>query len=326
MDFFEKSTFRNGRFEALPEGKGKGLLDVLKWKWTSRPKPWPKWRDNEKELTALPKSNELTLHQASATWINHSTLLLKVDGLTILTDPVFSDFVGPLRLFLGWGLGIKRTTPPAQKLESLPPIDIVLISHNHYDHLDAFSIKTLFSLYNPLFITPLGNASLLKSLGCTRVIELDWWENYPINPDFNIGLTPALHWSQRTLWDTCRALWGGFVIRSKSLKIFFAGDTGYHSHFQKIYEKYGPMDLSLLPIGAYEPRWFLKEVHMDPADAVQAHLDLHSKLSVGIHFGTFRLTDEGIDDPIHELKIALVKAQINPLSFIAPSLGQTIFI
>lgn len=316
MDFFDKSTRYNGRFISLPEGSSKGLLEVLKWKWAGKAKSWPKWREPSDLQT-----REIPPHQTSATWINHSTLLIKVDGMTILTDPVFSHRVGPLP----W-LGIKRKTPPSQTIKSLPPIDIVLISHNHFDHLDAPSIQALLSLYKPLVVAPLGNAPLLKSLGCPQVIELDWWEKHPVSPNLSIELTPALHWSRRTLWDNCRALWGGFVIQSKSLKIFFAGDTGYHSHFQKIYERFGPMDLSLLPIGAYEPRWFMKEAHMDPADAVQAHLDLHSKQSVGIHFGTFQLTDEGIDDPIHDLKTALEQAQVDPLSFIAPQLGQTIVI
>ncbi len=383
MDFFDKSTYRNGRFASRPEGKGKKLIDVLRWVWTRQARPWPRWR----EASALPRDCEQQPSSSSATWINHSTVLLKLGGTTILTDPIFSNHVGPLP----W-LGIKRKIPPSHTLQSLPPIDIILISHNHYDHLDAFSIKTLVSLYNPLIIVPLKNAPLLKSLGSSRVIELDWWENYQFNPGLNVTLTPALHWSRRSLRDTCRSLWGSFVIENtsepvaklfdaenrpfggccgcfssptllgrppskrpgqvlgqvlpglataskiidfplpwsfatgSSHKVFFAGDTGYHSHFQKIYQKFGPMDLSFLPIGAYEPRWFMKEAHMNPADAVQAHLDLHSKLSVGIHFGTFRLTDEGIDDPIHDLKAALEQTQIDPSSFIAPSLGQTVSI
>lgn len=313
MDFFEKSTTHKGRFISLPEGKPKGLLDALKWKAISRPKPWPKL---EKQL-GLPR-REWT-DQTSATWISHSTVLLKIDGVTILTDPVFSHSVGPTPF-----LGVKRKTHPPITADLLPPIDIILISHNHYDHLDAPSIKAILSLYDPVIVTPLNNGPLLKSLGAKRVIELDWWEHYKVYPELKITVTPALHWSRRTLWDTCQALWGGFVLESKSQKIFFAGDTGYHRHFQTIYQKLGPMDLSLLPIGAYSPRWFMKDVHMDPADAVQAHIDLHSKLSIGIHFGTFQLTDEGIDDPIHDLKTALDQAQIDPVSFIAPRLGQTI--
>lgn len=319
-DFFEKSIFRNGRFLSLPEGDEqetvvKGFSDLAKWLWTRKSKAWPRWR----ETAALPLHFGANIKQNSATWISHSTVLIKVDGITLLTDPVFAHVIGPFP----W-LGMARKTPPALKIESLPPIDIVLISHNHYDHLDGFSIKTLLSLYNPLVIAPLGNGPLLKSLGCSRVIELDWWESYRVNPLLNIVLTPALHWSRRTLLDTCQALWGGFLIQNQDLKIFFAGDTGYHGHFQKIFQKFGAMDLSLLPIGAYEPRWFMKNVHMNPTDAVQAHLDLQSKQSMGIHFGTFRLTDEGIDDPAEELKQALDQAQIDPLLFIAPLLGQTI--
>jgi L-ascorbate metabolism protein UlaG (beta-lactamase superfamily) len=317
MDFFERSTLRNGRYISLPEGGGKGLLDVLKWKLRSRPTPWPTWR----ELPALPERAEPLSNQVSVTWISHSTVLIKIDGFTILTDPVFSDYAGPLR----W-LGVKRKTPPSHTIASLPPIDVVLISHNHYDHLDASSIRALVSLYNPLIVTPLGNGALLKSLGSTRVTELDWWESVSVGPLLNIGVTPALHWSRRSLFDTCRALWGGFVIQNKSFKVFFAGDTGYHSHFKMIHQKFGPMDLSLLPIGAYEPRWFMKEFHMDPADAVQAHLDLQSKLSVGIHFGTFQLTDEGIDAPVHDLEEALINANIPSSHFIAPLLGQTIVV
>ncbi len=320
VDFFEKSTFQKGRFLSLPEGDEqetavKGFSDLLKWAWSRKTKAWPKWR----EMAALPLDFDLSSKQNSATWISHSTVLLKIDGITLLTDPVFAHTIGPLP----W-LGMTRKTPPALKIESLPPIDIVLISHNHYDHLDVYSIKTLLTLYSPIVIAPLGNGALLKSLGCSRVIELDWWESFRATPLLNIVLTPALHWSRRTLLDTCQSLWGGFIVQNPSLKIFFAGDTGYHGHFQKIFQKFGAMDFSLLPIGAYEPRWFMKNVHMNPSDAVQAHLDLQSKRSMGIHFGTFRLTDEGIDDPADELRKALDKAQVDPLSFIAPLLGQTL--
>jgi len=319
-DFFEKSTFRNGRFLSLPEGGGsetivKGFSDLAKWAWTRNAKAWPKWR----EPSALPLHFDLSTKQNSATWISHSTVLIKIDGITLLTDPVFARAIGPLP----W-LGVPRKTPPALKMNSLPPIDIVLISHNHYDHLDAFSIKTILSLHNPLVIAPLGNGTLLKSMGCSRVIELDWWESFRAAGNLHITLTPALHWSRRTLLDTCQALWGGFIVQNQALKIFFAGDTGYDCHFQKIFQKFGAIDLSLLPIGAYEPRWFMKRVHMNPTDAVQAHLDLKSKQSMGIHFGTFRLTDEGIDDPADQLQKALDQARVDRLSLIAPLIGQTL--
>lgn len=316
MEFFEKSNFRKGRFVPFPDQNLKGFWDVMRWRWSCHPKPWPLWR----ESTSLPQPLKVAHQQAvNATWINHSTTLLQIHGVTILTDPVFSNYVGPFR----W-LGIKRVTPPSHEIKSLPRIDVILISHNHYDHLDAGSLKQLISLYNPLIVAPLGNEPLLRSLGAQKVVELDWWETHHLNDSLHIHLTPALHWSRRSLWDTCRSLWGGFVIESLRLKVFFAGDTGYHSHFQMIYQRFGAMDLSLLPIGAYEPRWLMKEAHMNPSEAVQAHLDLQSKQSMGIHFGTFRLTDEGIDDPIHELKKALTEKSINPTLFIAPWIGQTI--
>lgn len=317
MDFFDKSTFKKGRFSSPPDTKGKSLVDVLKWKWTSNVKPW----NSSSWPSALQKDLVQNTTTHSATWITHSTVLLKLDGCTVLTDPMFSNFAGPFP----W-LAVKRKTAPSQPIHSLPRIDVVLISHNHYDHLDSFSLKTLISLHDPLLIAPLGNGPLLNSFGSKRVIELDWWDCHIIHSNLNIQLTPAHHWSRRSLGDTCRTLWGGFVIETPSRKIFFAGDTAYHGHFQKIYQKCGPMDLSLLPIGAYEPRWFMKDAHMNPADAVQAHLDLHSKMSVGIHFGTFQLTDEGIDDPINDLKTALDQAKLDPLCFIAPTVGQTFFI
>lgn len=318
MDFFEKSTFRRGRFVPFPDESLTNFWDVVRWKVTSRPKAWPRWRS----LLNLPQDQIATITQKStATWINHSTVLLKIDGLVILTDPVFSDRVGPLP----W-LGVKRSVPPSQSIGSLPPIDVILISHNHYDHLDIASLRQILSLYHPRVVVPLGNGALLRSLGYQKVTELDWWQTHDLTSSLKIHLTPALHWSRRGLWDTCRSLWGGFVIEGQKLKIFFAGDTGFHSHFQMIHDRFGPMDLSLLPIGAYEPRWFMKEFHMNPLDAVQAHLDLHSRKSLGIHFGTFQLTDEGIDDPIVDLSAARIEKSIGPKIFIAPSLGETLVV
>lgn len=311
MDFFEKSTFYQGRFVPLPDQNAKSFWEVVRWKFTSRPKPWPHWQPLlDLPITSAPQ-------EMSATWLGHSSVLLNIEGCFILTDPVFSDRVGPFP-----GVGIRRSISASHTIESLPPIDVVLISHNHYDHLDAPSLRKLLSLHNPSIIVPLGNGALLRSLGYQKVIELDWWQKYSFTSSLSFHLTPALHWSRRGLWDTCRSLWGGFIIESPKLKIFFAGDTGYHAHFQMIRHRFGPMDLSLLPIGAYEPRWIMKESHMNPLDAAQAHLDLGSKQSLGIHFGTFRLTDEGIDDPVKDLSAALLEKSIDPKTFIAPTPGQ----
>jgi L-ascorbate metabolism protein UlaG (beta-lactamase superfamily) len=306
------------RFENWePLERPSALWDLIKWKFTTKPVPWPKTVENlcKPELPTAVDKEEIF-----STFINHSTLLIQLEKLNILTDPIFSKVAGPFSL-----LGPRRVRPPGLIIDELPKIDVVLISHNHYDHLDLPSVKALWKKDQPLFIVPLGNKQYLKSHGIRNIVELDWWQEHSLNSDQSIILTPARHWSKRTLWDSCKALWGGFFLESHSLKIFFAGDTSYSTHFQKIKEKYGKIDLSFLPIGAYEPRWFMKDFHMNPAEAVQAHLDLESRLSVGIHFGTFRLTDEGIDDPIRHLNESLANAKLTDDVFIAPEHGQTMY-
>jgi len=293
------------------------LWDLLKWKLFTRPAPWPKKVENicKPELPSLVEKEEVF-----TTFINHSTLLIQLENFNILTDPIFSAIAGPFSL-----LGPRRVRAPGLAFEQLPKIDVVLISHNHYDHLDLPSIRALWKKDHPLFIVPFGNKQLLQSQGIHKVIELDWWQEHRLSADQSVILTPAQHWSKRSLWDDCKTLWGGFLLQSSTHKIFFAGDTSYNTHFQKIHEKYGAMDISFLPIGAYEPRWFMKDFHMNPADAVQAHLDLKSRLSVGIHFGTFRLTDEGIDDPILHLQESLAAQNLTDDVFIAPEQGQTMY-
>jgi L-ascorbate metabolism protein UlaG (beta-lactamase superfamily) len=304
----------NGRFQNLDTISPKGLFDVLKWKIKAKPTPWPKHVENtlKPDLPSKIASNEVF-----ATFINHSTVLLQLEHLNILTDPIFSAVAGPNSL-----LGPRRVRAPGLAFEELPKIDVVLLSHNHYDHLDVPSIQDLWKRDHPLFIVPLGNGKLVRSLGIHKVVELDWWQEHRLSAKQSFILTPAKHWSRRGLLDYCKALWGGFVIKSPELQIFFAGDTAYSSHFKMIQERYGAMDLSLLPIGAYEPRWFMKEFHMNPEEAVQAHVDLESKLSMAIHFGTFRLTDEGINDPVKHLQESLTARNLS--NFIAPDHGQTI--
>ena len=305
---------KNGRFQNLEPQTSKGLLEFLKWKLQGTSTPWPKKVKNTIEIN-LP--SQIASNEVFATFINHSTVLLQLEQLTIITDPIFSAVAGPYSL-----LGPRRVRAPGLALEELPKIDVVLLSHNHYYHFDAPSIQKLWKRDDPLFIVPLGNRKLLQSLGVQNIVELQWWQEYPLNAEQSFILTPAKHWSRRGLLDYCKALWGGFVIRSSDLKIFFAGDTAYGGHFKMIQDRYGAIDLSLLPIGAYEPRWLMKDVHMNPAEAVQAHFDLESKLSMGIHFGTFPLTAEGIDDPIRHLQESLQAR--NATNFIAPDQGQTI--
>ena len=232
---------------------------------------------------------------AVVTFVGHSTFLIQTPAGSLLTDPMFSNRAGPFG-----ALGPRRVRQPAIRFEKLPPVGTVLLSHNHYDHCDLPTLRKLARRFDPTVVTPLGNARLVRSAGIRRVEELDWWDQKTIGR-FSIALTPAQHFSARTPFDRNRALWAGFVVRFGDRRIYFAGDTGYAGFFRDIRQRLGPFDLALLPIGAYEPRWFMRAVHMNPAEAVQAHVDLGCPETIGMHFGTFRLAAEGIDEPIQDL-------------------------
>jgi L-ascorbate metabolism protein UlaG (beta-lactamase superfamily) len=255
--------------------------------------PWPARIDD-------PPSLPLPLDGAGAviTFIGHATFLIQTPAGNILTDPMYSERAGPLGV-----LGPRRVRQPAVRFEDLPPISTVLLSHNHYDHCDRRTLGMLAKRFDPIVVTPLGNGRLARSAGIRRVEELDWWERSNTAP-LPITLTPARHFSARTLFDRNRALWGGFMLVVGSARVFFAGDTAYATFFAEIRRRFGPTDLALLPIGAYEPRWFMHVVHMNPEEAVQAHLDLEARQSIGMHFGTFQLTTEGIDEPLRALEEA----------------------
>ncbi len=235
---------------------------------------------------------------AALTFIGHSTFLIQTTAGNILTDPMYSQRAGPLNLF-----GPQRVRQPAVLFDDLPPISTVLLSHNHYDHCDRRTLRRLAQRFDPLVVTPLGNGALVRSSGIRRVEELDWWQESETSA-LPITLTPAQHFSARGPLDRNRALWGGFMLAASGARIFFAGDTAYARFFHDVRLRLGPIDLALLPIGAYEPRWFMQSVHMNPAEAVQAHLDLQPSESVGMHFGTFQLTTEGIDEPLRALEDA----------------------
>ncbi len=252
--------------------------------------PWPSHVDD-------PPHRPPTLNGAAAvvTFVGHATFLIQTAAGNILTDPMYSERAGPWNVF-----GPRRVRRPAVRFDDLPAISLVLLSHNHYDHCDLRTLGRLADRDDPLVVTPLGNANLVRSAGIRRVEELDWWER-TIGAPCPIVLTPARHFSARTPLDRNCALWGGFVIEAKGARIYFAGDSACADCFAEIGRRAGPLALSLLPIGAYEPRWFMQFVHMNPAEAVQAHLDLASPLSIGMHFGTFQLTTEGIDEPVRAL-------------------------
>lgn len=285
--------------DAEPPNSG---WSALRWAVTRRPARWPRHIENP---PADPVDNRVESDRLRVTTINHATVLVQSAGMNILTDPVFSKRVSPVRF-----AGPARHRKPGLTLDELPPIDVVLISHSHYDHMDIRSIQRLNEKYKPRFVTPLGNRRIFDSDQSRSAVELDWWETHRVNSKTEITLVPARHWSSRTALDANRALWGGFAIRLPSGLIYFAGDTGYGDgrHFSLAREKLGHFRLALLPIGAYEPRWFMKPQHMNPAEAVQAFIDLQAAYALGIHFGTFRLTDEAHDSPQKDLNTALAQA------------------
>ena len=252
------------------------------------------------------------------TFIGHSSFLIRVPGINILTDPVYSRRASPVSF-----AGPRRVRAPGVRFEDLPAISLVLLSHNHYDHCDRATLRLLERCFHPPVVTPLGNGRLLRSAGLNLIEELDWWESASGAP-LPVTVTPAQHFSARSMFDRNRALWGGFLIDVGGYRILFAGDTGYGPHIREIASRLGPIDLALLPIGAYEPRWFMKDIHMNPVEAVGAHLDLGARQSIAMHFGTFQLTPEGIDAPVRELGKVLKERGVPAGQFRALEVGQSI--
>lgn len=227
---------------------------------------------------------------ATVTWIGHATLLVQMDGVTFLTDPTWSDTASPV----SWA-GPRRFVDPGIALDALPPIDFVVVSHSHYDHLDIGTLKAL-SNGRTRFFVPLELSDVLRADGIGPVEELDWWEERRIG-DVTVHCVPAQHWSQRTAFDHNAALWGGWAVVGPSRRFYFAGDTGYFAGFAEIGRRLGPFDLAAVPIGAYDPPAMMRVHHMDPEEAVQAGLDLNAQRFIGVHYGTFDLTDEPLDEP-----------------------------
>ncbi len=254
-----------------------------------------------------------------ATFVNHSTVLLQLEGVNLLTDPIWSERCSPL----GW-VGPRRVHPPGVPFDRLPPIDVVLISHNHYDHLDLPTLVRLQRRDRPLVLAPLGNAALLRAAGIERVVERGWWEEAQAC-GLRFMCVPAQHHANRGLTDRAATLWAGWVAFGCGVEpVYFAGDTGWGPQFAQVRDRLGPPRLALLPIGAYSPRWFLQAVHIDPLEAVDAHRVLEAATSLAIHFGTFDLTDEGRLEPPLLLQAALRAAHLPPERFwvLAPGEGR----
>jgi L-ascorbate metabolism protein UlaG (beta-lactamase superfamily) len=244
--------------------------------------------------------------RVTVTWIGHATLFVQMGGRNLLIDPIFSARASPFVF-----AGPRRRVPLPADLSELPPPDVVLISHDHYDHLDADTVRRLEAQPGgpPLFVVPLGIDLWLKSAGATRVQRLDWWDRSDVD-GLEIHLTPAQHWGSRTPWDRNTRLWGGFVVRTPAFSFWYSGDTGYSPLFAEIGRRFGGFDLAAIPVGGYQPRWFMKGQHVDPAEAVQVFLDVGAREAVGVHWGTFELTDEPLDAPIGELPRALDAAGV----------------
>ena len=284
--------FDGKRFFNPDAPQARGFWDVLRWKLTSRPERSPSF-----VLDVVPSQPPASVEpdELRITLINHSTLLLQQSGMNILTDPVWSERVSPFR-----SIGPRRRRAPGVRFEDLPGIDIVLLSHNHYDHLDLATLQRLADRGQSQFIVPCGVAQWLKPRNIGPTHELNWGELLPA-ASATVHSVPALHFSARGLFDRNRTLWCGYVIETAGRVIYFAGDTGFGDHFAQIRERFGSPRLALLPIGAYEPRWFMSPIHMAPDDALRAHEILGAQTSIAIHHGTFQLGDEGIDTPKKQL-------------------------
>ena len=292
----------NGGFRnPWPGSRTPGLRDVLRWMlWERLVRKLPKQPPAQSFPRAIPSiAARVDAPGVAITWVGHASFLLQLDSVNVLTDPMWSERASPFAR-----LGPKRWMPPLPALDALPPIDVILISHNHYDHLDDATIRLLVRRHPAAnWFAPLGVASLLRSRGAQHVSELDWWEEASLGTML-IACTPARHGSARGIGDRAQTLWCSWNLVTPSRRIHFGGDTAFHPDFGRIGERYAPFDVALLPIGAYEPRWFMRWVHMNPEEAVRAYRELCSPNPhaagtkfVPMHWGTFKLTDEAMNEP-----------------------------
>ena len=310
-DHFDGRRFHNRELFADPT-----FWEEVNIAWTLKTKTqnWPA----HFQTAPADLSKDPVLRGIRVFWVGHATALIQTPTLNIITDPVVFDSIGP-ELF-----PTKTVTNPGVALGGLPRIDVILISHNHYDHLDLKSIHAIVDQQKsspPTVLVGLGIGNLLKKEGISSYSELDWDQSVTVK-DTKFVFLEAIHTSRRGIWDTNKTLWGSFLIESAEGRIYFAGDTAYGKHFKHIYEKYGAPKLSLLPIGAYEPRWFMYRMHMNPDEAVLAHIDLHSEHSIAIHFGLLDMAAESYEAPVTELAAARMAHGIEETAFVAPHIGQ----
>ena len=310
-DHFDGARFFN------PAGPiGKGALDVIEWRLKGGAAEWPQAVPLEASAKPPARVDGTALR---VTFVGHATVLIQTAGLNILTDPTWSE-----RAFMVSWAGPKRVTPPGIAFEDLPPIDLVLVSHNHYDHMDLPTLARLREAHDPLVVAPLGNEHVLRDGDeRLRVRTLDWWQHHAVRDDVRVHVVPVYHWSRRRVFDRNKALWGGFVVETPAGKLYYGGDTGLWdgAFFAQARERFGNFRFALLPLGAYEPRWFMKDQHASPAEAVRIHQLLGAPPTLGVHLRTFQLSDEAIGQPEIELAAALREAQVAPGRFFTLPIG-----
>ena len=294
-------------------GDDSTFKDFLAWRFNG----------NRPEKFAIEVSNEFNNannlpNDAYAVWIGHASFLINNNNINILTDPIFSNRASPFSF-----IGPKRLIPPGINIDKLPPIDIVTVSHAHYDHLDLPSLKKLYEINKEtLFLVPMNLGKLLKSSGVKNVVEMNWWDTITIK-DSLITFVPVHHWSSRTPFDKNKTLWGGWWFENETNKLLHLGDTGYTYDFDTIYNELGSPDVAFIPIGAYEPRSIMKDSHLNPEESIQAAIDLKTTKAIGMHWGTFMLTDEPVLDPPIRLNKELIRLNLENL-FLIPKPGEII--
>lgn len=306
-DHFDGRRFHN------PRRVEHGFGQFLKWCLTARPGPW---RRQETPSDPPPPPPRVGSEALVLTFVNHASVLIQTAGLNILTDPLWSERTSPVR----WA-GPRRYQPAGVALADLPPIDVVLVSHNHYDHMDVPTLRHLARSHDPHFVTPLGNGRHLARAGIARITEHDWWDELELTPGVCLHTVPAQHWSKRGLFDRNRALWAGFYLDAPPFRVFFAGDTAMEGHFEHIRTRLGAPSVALLPIGAYKPRWFMGRVHLSPREALVAHRMLGARLTMVVHFGTFALGDDGQDEPVAALREAMAEMGFDSSAVWIPTNG-----
>lgn len=290
------------------------FIEFLKWRLSSDRAPWP----DSVPVTPVRPPQRVEGDDLRVTCVGHATLLLQTGGLNILTDPIWSDRASPFSF-----AGPSRVAQPGVRFEDLPPIDLVLVSHNHYDHLDLPTLKRLHETFKPLVVTPLGNDAIIRdAVPDMRLQALDWRQGVDIAPGVRVSVEPMQHWSARSLFDRMEALWGAFVIDAPGGPVYFLADAGYAKDLsEEVLAKYGRPRLSIIPVGAYEPRWFMAYNHMNPDEAVQTFLDLGGRHAVGTQYEVFAMADEGYDDPRRDHGAALKRHGVDPSRFLLPKVG-----